>query len=373
MKKTVQKKPVEQRLEIHPICSLLPSMTDQEYSDLKENIRLRGQQEPIWLSKDGLIIDGRHRYQVCRELSIEPLIKHTRLNGDEAIANVIVALNLRRRHLSVSQLSMVAAQLASIYANAAKERQIAGAIKGNKSDKRKNDSPVSADLQEPGDMHTAVSDAADKVGASNRMTAHSRKVLTKGCPELAQAVMDDIIPASAASGLTKLTEARQLAVIQTIKDGVSKTVKEALARLNIDVGDKYAEPEPEPKELFEVLTIDSTWDTKRIKIIPLLPEGIVWLFVTDEQLLSGKALQELKRWNLVPKALMAMRFDINLPEGMVSPPMAWLYPLVKYIILATRGKPRVMYPLPANLLDSEAEFKSKIANFCPGPYKHLPE
>ena len=49
-------------LEAHPIAAIFPSMTDQEYADLKADIAANGLARGIILY-EGMILDGRHRYR----------------------------------------------------------------------------------------------------------------------------------------------------------------------------------------------------------------------------------------------------------------------------------------------------------------------
>ena len=60
------------RRETHPTADLFPALDAVTYEQLKADIEKNGQLEPIWLDKDGKIIDGRHRYQACLDLKIEP-------------------------------------------------------------------------------------------------------------------------------------------------------------------------------------------------------------------------------------------------------------------------------------------------------------
>jgi DNA modification methylase len=115
----------------HEASRLFPSMSDEEYQELKADIALNGQREPITV-RDGLIIDGRHRYRACLELSVEP--KTTLLARSESIIRFVLSQNLRRRHLSASQKAAIAVQ-ADLMAQAeleAKRRQSVSASKAGK-------------------------------------------------------------------------------------------------------------------------------------------------------------------------------------------------------------------------------------------------
>jgi ParB-like chromosome segregation protein Spo0J len=55
-------------------ASLVPQLSTEEYESLKQSIKENGLWVPIVVNKDGVILDGHHRYKACQELGIkEPL------------------------------------------------------------------------------------------------------------------------------------------------------------------------------------------------------------------------------------------------------------------------------------------------------------
>ncbi len=85
---------------------VLPSLPSDLYERLLEDIRLRGIQIPILVDNTtGEVIDGKLRKQIADELGIReiPTIYVGRLTPEER-ADLRVALNLYRRHLSRSQM-----------------------------------------------------------------------------------------------------------------------------------------------------------------------------------------------------------------------------------------------------------------------------
>lgn len=61
-------------LKNHPAADAWPMMDDDRYGELRSDIEINGQREPITLC-DGMILDGRNRYRACVELSIEPITR----------------------------------------------------------------------------------------------------------------------------------------------------------------------------------------------------------------------------------------------------------------------------------------------------------
>jgi ParB-like chromosome segregation protein Spo0J len=84
----------------HPITAVFPRMTPTAYAELKADIAANGQQVPIVILKNQ-ILDGRHRYQACRELGVTPKVIDA--TGDPFL--LVQSLNLRRRHLTADQIA----------------------------------------------------------------------------------------------------------------------------------------------------------------------------------------------------------------------------------------------------------------------------
>jgi N6-adenosine-specific RNA methylase IME4/ParB-like chromosome segregation protein Spo0J len=98
-------------LKPHPATDVLPRMTESEYADLKRDIKANGQQQPI-LVWEGKILDGRERYRACKALGIQPKTR-VLANMAGSAEQMVVSLNVHRRHLAESQKAMVAACVAT--------------------------------------------------------------------------------------------------------------------------------------------------------------------------------------------------------------------------------------------------------------------
>jgi len=93
----------------HELSACFPPLSDAEFSTLKDDIKANGLRYPI-LVHDDQILDGWCRYQACRELGVVPRFEeYTGANP----ASVVISLNLKRRHLTESQRTMIAAKLAT--------------------------------------------------------------------------------------------------------------------------------------------------------------------------------------------------------------------------------------------------------------------
>lgn len=88
-------------LEAHEIATIFPAMSEVDLDHLRTSIAKEGQLEDI-LTFEGKILDGRHRYDACLALGLEPRLREFKGTPQEAFAHS-VALNLSRRHLTTVQ------------------------------------------------------------------------------------------------------------------------------------------------------------------------------------------------------------------------------------------------------------------------------
>ena len=93
----------------HPACVVWPPLPDAELRALAKDIKLNGLHEPITLTPDGLLLDGRNRALACIMAGVEP---HTVIYGGDPWL-FSLSINRHRRHMSADQLALVAATLAT--------------------------------------------------------------------------------------------------------------------------------------------------------------------------------------------------------------------------------------------------------------------
>lgn len=108
-------------LELHPLCTYFPRMSEAEFDSLKDNLLANGQIHPIY-TLDGMILDGGNRYRALCELGIAPvLIEYTGANPTQ----FILSSNLHRRHLTQGQsAAIVSASQSWVNAQAADNSQL---------------------------------------------------------------------------------------------------------------------------------------------------------------------------------------------------------------------------------------------------------
>jgi ParB-like chromosome segregation protein Spo0J len=214
----------QKQLRPHSAADLIPSMTDHDYALLKADIGKYGQREPI-ITLDNLILDGRHRYQACLELDIEPLFKPvTELTDPVAF---VLSANLHRRHLTASQRAMIAARVAELYAAEAAERGRSGlSADGAAGGRGRKKNPVA---KLPQGFKTREK-AGKKMGVGGRSVQDAKTVIDNGSPELVAAVEAGQVPVSKAASIAKSTPKPRQAAVAKSASKSSKTKKGAATK-----------------------------------------------------------------------------------------------------------------------------------------------
>lgn len=89
--------------ELHPLCTLFPRMTGDEFDALVKDIATNGLRQPI-VKFGGMILDGGNRYRACIEAEVEPsFVEYD--EGDPV--SFVLSNNLLRRHLTPGQQAAI--------------------------------------------------------------------------------------------------------------------------------------------------------------------------------------------------------------------------------------------------------------------------
>jgi len=184
-------------MNTHPATAIVPELTGVAYAALKEDIRAHGQIVPISLWQ-GMIVDGRARLRACRELGLRARTAElTELPSSSAVSYVLSA-NLHRRHLTPSQLAMVAARARSFFDKEASSRR--------------------AGKAQPDGIRGDSRDLAGRaVGVSGRSVDDATIVLRDGVDEVVAACDAGTLAVSKARRLVTLPAHEQRAALQTPK------------------------------------------------------------------------------------------------------------------------------------------------------------
>ncbi len=90
-------------LEIHPMADMMPKMSEEEFTSLKESIK-NGQEVTLKIL-DGKLLDGRHRWKACQELGIPACAENVKT---EEPFYYVFSGNIARRHLNPGILAAFA-------------------------------------------------------------------------------------------------------------------------------------------------------------------------------------------------------------------------------------------------------------------------
>jgi hypothetical protein len=93
------------KLKPHPYAATYPPMHPEEFEALVEDIKVRGLKRDILLF-EGMILDGRNRYEACLKAGVEP--HFVEYEGEDALAEVN-SLN-QYRQMTPGQRALVAAR-----------------------------------------------------------------------------------------------------------------------------------------------------------------------------------------------------------------------------------------------------------------------
>ena len=100
-------------MKLHKYCALLPRMMADEYQILKADIKTHGLLEPIVAYEDS-ILDGRHRYNICQELAVQPAyVQFESLSYNGSPLDFVISKH-QRRNLTPDQKAVLADKIANI-------------------------------------------------------------------------------------------------------------------------------------------------------------------------------------------------------------------------------------------------------------------
>lgn len=179
----------------HEIANVFPLMTDAELNDLAHDIAAHGLRVPILLHADGRILDGRNRYRACERAHTLP--RFETWNGEGSIVDLVITLNLKRRHLTPSQCGLAAARL---------ERFTHGG------DRQHAENATTSSNGPHGPLSKVTAGKLLNVG--HQTVGRGRRVLDHGTPTLIAAVERGAVTVAAAADVTRLPAAEQDALVE---------------------------------------------------------------------------------------------------------------------------------------------------------------
>ena len=212
-------------MKAHPAAELFPLIEGAEFDRLVADVEANEQREPITITADGLILDGRNRWRACERLGIAPITRT--YHGDDPLSFVIL-LNLHRRRLNESQRAMVAAKLANM--------------------------PPHRPADNSANLQTSQANAAGLLNVGVRTVASAARVREDGITELAQAVERGILPVSRAAEIATAAPEFQRSVIARVESGTRAT-----EAIRTERHARISEAPPLPDGKYRVIYADPPW------------------------------------------------------------------------------------------------------------------
>jgi N6-adenosine-specific RNA methylase IME4 len=352
-------------LKPHRLAEMFPSLGAEAYQAMKADILEHGLREPILLCH-GQILDGRNRYLSLYELwrderplgpgwgelagkplpvrALNPLTAGSGLyvwyQGTDLL-DLVISLNLHRRHLDESQRAMIAARLsASIPAK-----------KGRKA----------AATNAPNGVHSTA-EASLQLNVGVRTVVRARAVLLGGTKELVAAVDNGKLPVSEAAKALAMAPAEQTRIAGLAEAGQARGVRVTLkqgrrAAIEASLGRRQ---EGLPSGQFGVILADPPWrfetrssfgmdrsaenhyptmttnDICGLPVAAIAADhaiGLVWATAA----MLPDAMDVLDDWGFV------YRSHIVWDKGAVNGLGYWLRNRHELLLIGTRGRP----PAPA--------------------------
>lgn len=210
----------------HPYAKLFPMLPDEQIELLADDIRANGLRTPIVVDVDERIIDGRNRSAACIIADVKPELKVFR-GDDREILNLVVSLNIHRRHLDESQRANIGAKIVA-ESKLIDESNTAIAVS----------TPVTQEQ------------AAEMMNVSTDSIQRAGKVLEDGIDELKSDVDAGKVKVSVAANVAKLAPEKQREVIES---NYAKPIKPVKTWEVIDDVNKF-------RKLFAVLS--DNWKTE---------------------------------------------------------------------------------------------------------------
>lgn len=167
-------------MKFHPLSELFPLIEGAEFQQLVADVKENGILEPIW-TYEGQILDGRNRWRAAEVAGVacRPLQEFT---GADPVAFVL-SMNRHRRHMSPSQLAVLALEIEKYEAEQAKKRMLA--TQNNNAAKERIPELISGRGQ-------ARDKAAERIGVNPRYVSDAKRI-EQEAPELIEKLKKDEI------------------------------------------------------------------------------------------------------------------------------------------------------------------------------------
>ena len=155
--------------------SLVHPLSEEQYTSLKKSIKESGLWMPIIINQDKVILDGHHRYKICKELEIEITYVERAFENDLFEKKFVIECNLKRRQLNDFQRSELGIPLQEINEKIAKQKM----VEGGKSKVSANEKPYHSGKK-----------TADEIGVSRGTFERAKKIIQRAPEDIKQKLRD---------------------------------------------------------------------------------------------------------------------------------------------------------------------------------------
>ena len=104
--------------------NLVPKISEDEYNALRASISENGLWLPIIINPQGVILDGHHRFKICKDLGIKARHAERVFENKLLEKKFVIEVNLKRRHLIDFQKAELGVPLLEIERELAKIRKL---------------------------------------------------------------------------------------------------------------------------------------------------------------------------------------------------------------------------------------------------------
>ena len=195
--------------------ALIPPLTDDEYSRLEQSILTEGCRDPI-ITWNGIIIDGHHRFKICKMHNIDFQIAQKEFASRKEVFLWMIQNQLARRNLNDFQRIEIVRKYENAVKALAKLRQ------GTRNDL------FSLNVNQGDNIQVKLPESEteqsrDKLGklagVSGSTYEHASKVIDKAPTPIVNAAQNNEISINTAYQTTKLPEPKQTEIAQRIEHG----------------------------------------------------------------------------------------------------------------------------------------------------------
>lgn len=195
-------------------------LTGPDYDAFVEDIKTHGLLDPLTLTPDGLLLDGKVRLKICEQLKIEA--KTVVYDGDPVAYTI--SKNQARRHLSPVEKAFVAARLSKLPHGGDRGNQHTGG--------KRPSGRLPLDQQKQDNI-------ADMLKTPPRTLRRAKAVLDKGTPEVIKLVEEGKVSLNAGDAYVQNTPKEE-------QQADPEVIKQA-TRKNTNSGGTTSKAKPEPK------------------------------------------------------------------------------------------------------------------------------